>query len=183
MTDNTWWKMTFDEDNHGKKKTFNGRWPLIEDDVRSKITLDRNWPLLKVDIWWRISFDEDNLWNKTTFNGRWTLNEDYPWWKTTFGERQHLMMTFDGRQPLIEDDFWQNTAYTISPPWATARRVNLPRPTYLHQDEEERTGGLPGTKKTANTGKIILNYLKLLLRKRNMIHQMFLCFCLYSLSL
>ena len=30
---------------------------------------------------------------------------------------------------------------------ATARRVHLPSPTYLHEDEEE-AGGLPGTKKT-----------------------------------
>ena len=41
-------------------------------------------------------------------------------------------------------------------------------PTCLHKDEEEKEKeDCPG--QTANTGKIILNYLKLLLRKRNMI--------------
>ena len=41
-------------------------------------------------------------------------------------------------------------------------------PTCLHKDEEEKENeDCEG--QTANTGKIILNYLKLLLRKRNMI--------------
>ena len=42
------------------------------------------------------------------------------------------------------------TASTISPPKSYCQESApvLPRPTYLHEDEEE-AGGLPGTKKTA----------------------------------
>ena len=73
----------------GWKPTFDGRHPLMED-----------------DLWW-----------KTTFDGRRSLMEEDLWWKTTFGGRQppveddlRWKMTFNRRQPSMEEDLrWTMT--------------------------------------------------------------------------
>ena len=65
----------------------------------------------------------------------------------------------------------QYPLHVLMPGECTYRNLS----TYTRRWGGGRTRGFPGTKKIANTGKIQLNYLKLLLRKRNMRHQMFLC--------
>ena len=73
-----------------RKTTFDGRWPLIEDDLWQKTTFVGRWLLLEDDLLW-----------KTTFDGRQTLTEDDPWRKTPF----------DGRGPLTEEDLWRKTTF------------------------------------------------------------------------
>ena len=87
--------------------TFDGRWPLMEDDLWWKTTFYGRWPLSKDDLWGKMTFDgrqpltEDDLWGKTTFDGRRPLTEDDLWQKTTF----------DRRRPLTEDDLWRKTTF------------------------------------------------------------------------
>ena len=75
--------------------TFDGRRPLMEDDLWWKTTFDGRRPSMEDDLRWKTTFDgrrplmEDDLWWKTTFDGRQPLMEDTLWWKTTFdGRRQ-----------------------------------------------------------------------------------------------
>ena len=117
------------EDNLWCKRTFNGRKPLMEDNLCGK------WILVEDDLWRKMTFDgrqlfmEDNLRWKMTFDGRQPLMDDNLWWKTafmkaniffygkrplwktTFGWRWSLMegplwwkWTFNGRQPLTEEN-------------------------------------------------------------------------------
>ena len=67
-----------------------GRWPLLEDDLRWKMTFSGRWPLV-----------EDNLEMKITFIGGWPLVEDNLRWKTTFGRRRLS----------VEDDLWWKTKF------------------------------------------------------------------------
>ena len=69
--------------------------------LRRKTTFDGRWPLTEDDLWQKTTFDRDDFWRKTTFDGRRPLTGDDPWWK----------MTFDGRRPLMEDDLWQKTTF------------------------------------------------------------------------
>ena len=65
---------------------------------------------------------------------------------------------------------------------ATARRVHLPRPTYLQEDEEE-AGGLLGTKKTAKYREENTKLFETFADKEEYeITRSFCCFCLYNLS-
>ena len=89
------------------KTNFDGRHPLMEDDLWWKMTFDRRRPLM-----------EDDLWRKTTFDGRRPLMEDDLWRKTTFDRRRPLMeedlwqkRTFDGRRPSMEYDLWWKTTF------------------------------------------------------------------------
>ena len=64
---------------------------------------------------------------------------------------------------------------------ATVRRVHLPRPTYL-QEEEEKAGGLPGTKKTAKYREENTKLLETFTEKEEYeITRCFCGFCLYNL--
>ena len=65
MEDLIWWRASL--------MTFDGRWPLMEDDFWWKMTYDRRWLLMEDDFWW-----------KTTFNWRRPPIEDDRQWKTTF---------------------------------------------------------------------------------------------------
>ena len=67
---------------------FDGRQPLIVDDLWWKTTFDGKIPLMKDNLWWKTTFDQrktlmkDDLRWKTTFYERWLLMEDL-WWKRT----------------------------------------------------------------------------------------------------
>ena len=77
--------------------TFDGRRPLIEDDLWWKTTLDGRLPLAEENLWRKTTLDRrrpltgDDLWQKTTIDKRRPLTEDNLWRKKTF----------DGRQPSI----------------------------------------------------------------------------------
>ena len=66
MEDYLWWETTFD-----------GRWPLMEDNIRWKTALNERQPSIENDLWW-----------KTTFDGRRPSMEDNLRWKTPFIERR-----------------------------------------------------------------------------------------------
>ena len=70
--------------------TFDGRWPLTDDDLGRKTTFDGRRPLT-----------DDDLWRKTTFDERQPLNECELWRK----------MTFDGRRPLTDNHLWRKTTF------------------------------------------------------------------------
>ena len=107
------------EDYLWPKTSFDGRRPLMENDLRRKTKFDRTQPLM-----------EDTLWGKTTFEGRRPLTEDDFWWRTPLiedglwwrmsfngwrslmEENIQLKITFDGRRLWTEDDFW----------WCSVRR-------------------------------------------------------------
>ena len=52
----------------GQKTTFDGRGPLMEDDLRLKTTFDGRWTLMEDDLQWKTTFDgrrpslKDDLW-------------------------------------------------------------------------------------------------------------------------
>ena len=75
--------------------TFNGRWPLTEDNLWWKTTFDGRRSLTEDDLW------QKTTWWKTTFDRRRPLMEDDLWWKTTF----------DGRRPLTEDNLQWKTPF------------------------------------------------------------------------
>ena len=59
-----------------------------------------------------------NLYQMEENNSSWILHMDSNWWKTTFDGRQPLMednlwwkMTFDERRPLMEDELWWKTTF------------------------------------------------------------------------
>ena len=82
------------------KMTFDGRQPLLEDDLWWETTYDGRRPLMEDDLCWKTTFDgrrpsvEDDLQWKTTFTGRRPSMEDTLQWKTTFA----------GRQPSMEEN-------------------------------------------------------------------------------
>ena len=95
------------EDDHWRKRTFDGRQPLTEEDLWRKTTFDGRRPLMEEDLWRKTTIDgrrpltEDDLWRQTTFDGRRPFTEDDLWRK----------MTFNGRWPLTEDDLWRKTTF------------------------------------------------------------------------
>ena len=91
------WKMTLD-------RRFDGRWPLIEDNLWWKTTFNGRLPLMKDTFdWWGPQIIE-NLWEDvlqrmTTFH-----KNDFQW-----------EMNFDGEQPLIKDYHHPNKNSNRSP--------------------------------------------------------------------
>ena len=107
MGDNLWWKMTI-----------NWVHPLMEDDLMMedkiwwKTTFNEICPLMGIDLWWK-------TWLKTTFDGkqlgmednldrRWHLMGNNIWWKD---DNLWWKMSFDERQPLIDNDLWLTTPF------------------------------------------------------------------------
>ena len=88
-----------------RKKTFDGRQPLTEDNLWRKTTFDGRRPLTEDDLWLKTIFDEDDLCWKMTFDGRRPLTENDLWRKTNF----------NGKRPLMEDDLWWKT--TLNGRW------------------------------------------------------------------
>ena len=69
---------------------------------------------------------EDNLWLKTTFDGIWHLIDEEIWWKTTFDKEDALLWTttFNWRCPLMEGNLkpWDflTAAFSVTV-WAVVR--------------------------------------------------------------
>ena len=89
MEDNLWWKATFD-----------GRQPLLEDNLSRKTAFYGRWTLMEEDLWWKTIFDErqplmeDNLWWETAFNGRWPSINAGILWRTTLDCRRFFFLIF-----------------------------------------------------------------------------------------
>ena len=89
------------------KTTFNGRRPLMGDNLLWRATLDGRWPSMEDDLRWKTTFDgrqpsmEESLRWKTTYDGGRTSKADDRWWKTIC----------DGRCPSMEDDQWWRTTF------------------------------------------------------------------------
>ena len=103
-----------------RKKTFNGRWPLMKDDLWLKTTFDWRGPLMKDDLWWKTTFEgrrpsiEDDLWWKTIFDGRWPmggvwLGEKFPF-KRVFPTGRHTALDiFRFAVFVFIDTTWNST--------------------------------------------------------------------------
>ena len=69
MEDDLWWKMTLDE-----------RQPLMEDKLRWKTTFDVRRPLIKDDFWWQTILFRQNLMKKTLIEDISRLRSAIPLW-------------------------------------------------------------------------------------------------------
>ena len=92
-----------------RKTTFDGRWPLIEDNLLWKTIFVGRGLLMEDDMLWKTSFGgkqpflEDLFWWNTTFNGIQPSKKDIPKWRTIF----------DGRQPSMQDNLWRTKMLSL----------------------------------------------------------------------
>ena len=110
------------------RSLFEGRWPNLrvkttlyerrlsnEDDLVLKRTFNGRWALMEYNLWWETTFDDrrslivDDLRLKTIFDGRWPTMEDALHWKTTLVGRRPTLEDKVGRLPLLKDYHRWNT--------------------------------------------------------------------------
>ena len=89
------------------KTTFDGRQPLMEDNLWWKMPLDIRRPLTEDDLWQKMTFDgkrpltEDNIWKKKTFDRNKQLSRRWLGTKVLTGRRGTHIFTLRGDKTNI----------------------------------------------------------------------------------